>query len=35
MSNSKRLQRVLALCADVLDRPGAERMAYLATGLSR
>ena len=30
MSNSKRLQRVLALCADVLERPGAERMAYLA-----
>jgi serine/threonine-protein kinase len=30
MSNSKRLQRVLALCSDVLDRPGAERMAYLA-----
>ncbi len=30
MSNSPRLQRVLALCADVLERPGAERMAYLA-----
>ena len=29
MPNSQRLQRVLALCADVLDRPGAERMAYL------
>ncbi|MFK8015237.1 MAG: serine/threonine protein kinase [Gammaproteobacteria bacterium] len=30
MSNSQRLQRVLALCTDVLDQPGAERMAYLA-----
>ncbi|MFK7886500.1 MAG: serine/threonine protein kinase [Gammaproteobacteria bacterium] len=30
MSNSKRLQRVLDLCGEVLDQPGAERVAYLA-----
>jgi serine/threonine-protein kinase len=30
MSNSKRLQRVLELCGEVLDQPGAERVAYLA-----
>lgn len=30
MSNTKRLQRVLELCGEVLDQPGAERVAYLA-----
>lgn len=29
-SNTQRLQRVLELCAAVLDQPGAERMTYLS-----